>query len=68
MHHKHDVSLQYAFYIIDLAAGFFFENFESQANRVDKTREQRERARGTPQDILRNTQAQTQRQTKKFNK
>ena len=29
MHHKHDVSLKDAFYIIDLAAGFFFENFES---------------------------------------
>ena len=26
--------------------------------RVDKTREQRERARGTPMDILRNTQVQ----------
>ena len=37
-------------------------------NRVDKTREQRERARGTPRDILRNTQAQTQHQTTKFNK
>ena len=33
--------------------GCFFHQF-----RVDKTREQRERARGTPRDILRNTQVQ----------
>ena len=30
MHHKYDISLKDAFYIIDLAAEiFFFENFES---------------------------------------
>ena len=29
MHHKYDVSLEDAFYIIDLAAGIFFEKFES---------------------------------------
>ena len=29
MHHKYDVSSKVAFYIIDLAAEIFFENFES---------------------------------------
>ena len=37
-------------------------------SRVAKTRKQRERACGTPRNILRNTQAQTQHQTTKFNK
>ena len=30
-------------------------------HRLEKTREQRKRARGTPRDFLRNTQAQKQR-------
>ena len=29
MHHIYDISLKYAFYIIDLAAGIFFEKFDS---------------------------------------
>ena len=33
----------------------------TQLCRVEKTREQRERARGTPRDLTRNTQAQKQR-------
>ena len=29
MHHKYDIRLKDAFYIIDLGAGIFFENFAS---------------------------------------
>ena len=33
MHHKYDISLKDAFYIIDFAVGIFLEKFESQENR-----------------------------------
>ena len=36
-------------------------------SRVEKTREQREHARGTPRDLPRNTQAQKQRIISPFN-
>ena len=48
------------------AGGFPVENNATQLLRVEKTREQRELARGTLSDLPRNTQAQKQRRISPF--